>query len=81
MRGFNDLKLKVEELVKKFSELNEESEKYKEENERLKKNLDYFENQAGEVPGIAQKNRKLLNERQKIAEKINGVIKKLEEVK
>ncbi len=80
MKGFNQLKVNIDELMKKYAQAREENHKFREENRRLKKDLEYFENQAGEIPDIMQKNRKLLNERQKIAEKINGVIKRIEDI-
>ncbi|MGM0567942.1 MAG: hypothetical protein ACQESB_01845 [Elusimicrobiota bacterium] len=80
MRGLNEFKIKVNELIKQHLVLKKENAKYKEENFRLKKDIEYFENRAGEVPDIAQKNRKLLEERKKIAKKVDGIIAKLNEI-
>ncbi len=81
MEKFDKLRDNIEQLILNYKELKQENTQIKEKIERIEKNLNYFEGRDKEFPEVVLRNKKLINEREKIAVKIDGILKKLEEVK
>jgi len=78
MKGLNRLKLNIETLVKRYAELKERNIILEEELSKLRENMDFLENRNQEIPDIVTKNKKLAAEREKMREKIESMIRRME---
>ena len=80
MRNIEQLKLNIGELIKKYSKLQEENIGLKEKVSQTEKDLNFHLDRNQELPELALRNKKLLSDREKIAVRIDNILKKLEEV-
>ncbi|MFC2060882.1 hypothetical protein ACFLUV_00035 [Elusimicrobiota bacterium] len=81
MKGFSEFKINTEKLIKSYSELKKKNAELEEKLGQVEKNLSYLENKNQNLPDIMLKNKKLLKDREKIENKVDSLLKRLEEVK
>lgn len=81
MNSLDKLSQNIQKLVSKNNELTKNKFQLEEKMKRIEKDLKFFENRNQELPEVVLKNKKLLNEREKFAVRVNGILKRLEDIK
>lgn len=80
MKGFNQFKIKVEELLRRYNELQAEHEELREKYDRVKKDYDYLISQNRDMPEVIKKNKKLNEQRIEVKTKIDSILNRIEEI-
>ena len=75
------LRQNVVKLIKQSQHLKKENIQLKEKIKRVEEDLNFHVDRNQELPEVVQKNKKLIGERKKIAEKIDSILKRMEEIK
>ncbi|GEM_PF-3234742 len=78
MNGLEELKVNIKELIRKHKGLKEENNILLEKVERINKDKKFLERKNKEYPEVIQKNRKLVEERKKIAKKVDDILRRID---
>jgi len=78
MNGLEELKTNIKELIRKHKGLKEENNILREKVERINKDKKFLESKNKEYPDVMQKNRKLVEERKKIAKKVDDILRRID---
>jgi len=81
MEKMEKLRQNVVKLIKQSQHLKKENIQLKEKIKRVEEDLNFHVDRNQELPEVVQKNKKLIGERKKIAEKIDSILKRMEEIK
>jgi seryl-tRNA synthetase len=80
MKGYNQLKLKVRNLLQKHNELREQHEELKEKYSRVKKDYEYLSSQNRDIPEVIKKNKILNEQRKEVQAKIDKILSRMAEI-
>ncbi|NLB34953.1 MAG: hypothetical protein GX817_03925 [Elusimicrobia bacterium] len=78
MRELQELRDNTEELIKRYLDCKKQNEELLSKIQRLEMDLRFLEEKNQQLPEIVLKNRELLNEREKIAGKVEVILKRIE---
>lgn len=81
MKASDKLKENVQELIERYIELKKENTQLEEKIQRIEKDLSFHVDRNQELPEVILRNKKLLSDREKITDRIDGILKNLEAVK
>lgn len=81
MKHFDELRTNVTKLITKFNDLNVENKLLQDKIDYIEKDLSFLEDKHHDYPDVLLKNKKLLSEREKLAQKVDLALKKLENIK
>ncbi len=80
MQKLDKLGKNIGKLIEKINSLQKERNGLEEKIKRIEKDLSFHIDRNQEIPEVALKNKKLINERKKVAEQIDNIIKGLDEI-
>ena len=81
MEKLERLRQNVAKLIKQNQGLKKDNVQLMEKIKRIEEDLNFHVGRNQELPEVVQKNKKLLGERKKIADKIDSILKRMEEIK
>jgi len=78
MRELEELRENIDELLKRYLDYKKKNEELEERIQRLELDFRFLEEKNQQLPEIVSKNRELLTERERIAGKIEVILRRIE---